>query len=164
MRLDAALIGPDLESLTTRPEKLACLAARTTSPSSEPFAQAPVQGRPDRLPGTFPIGIDATGRVVLVYVATKPWTHDFRSFLIGHLELVSVTPTWTVRAVFPPSLQRVMSDYQRAVNDELESRLDEGTGNLLRWYFFHCRRARAIPRCGLSPAAPSRPRRSGDCQ
>ena len=34
-----------------------------------------------------------------------------------------------------------MSDYQRAVNDELESRLDEGTGNLLRWYFFHCRRA-----------------------
>lgn len=140
MRLDAALLGPDLEWLTTRSRKLAYLAARTRSESSERPAEAPGQDRPDRFPGTFPIGIDSIGRVVLVYVVTKPWTNDFRSFLVGHLELVSVTPAWTLRVVFPPSLQRVISEYQRAVYDELESRLDEQTVSLLRWYFFHCRR------------------------
>ncbi len=139
MRLDAALISPDLEWLTTRSEKLACLAARTRSEPSE-RADAPVQDRPDRFPGTFPIGIDTSGRVVLVYVATKPWTNDFRTFLVGHLEFVSVTPTWTLRVVIPPFLRRVIPEYKRAVYDELESRLDEETVSLLRWYFFHCRR------------------------
>jgi len=139
MRLDAALISPDLDWLTTRPEQLAYLA-ETTSRSSEPTAQPPAQDRIEASPGMFPIGVDATGRAVLVYVATKPWTDDFRSFLGGHLRLLSVTRTWTLRVVFPPSLRRVVSDYRRAVYEELESRLDEQTINDLLWYFFHTRR------------------------
>ena len=133
MRLDAALISPDLDWLTTRSEKLAYLTAKTASESSEAPAEAAAQDREDVFPGTFPIGIDTSGRVVLLYVATKPWTDDFRSFMVGHLRLLAVMPTWTVRVMFPLSLQR-------AVHEELESRLDAQTLNDLRWYFFHCRR------------------------
>jgi hypothetical protein len=140
MRLDAALISPELEWLTTRAEKLAFLAARSTPNPAEPSAPDSVQDRPDQCPGTFPIGIDPTSRTVLLYVATVPWTDDFRSFLVGHVGLLSVTPEWTLRVVFAPSLRRAVPDYDRAVHEELESRLDPQALNDLRWYFFHCRR------------------------
>jgi hypothetical protein len=140
MRLDAALISPELDWITTRSEKVAYLARRAASGWSESSAELPDQDRPDLFPGTFPIGIDATGRAVLVYLATRPWTEDFRSFLVRHIPLLAVTQTWTVRIVFAPSLQRVVLDYQRAVHEELESPLDAQTMNDLRWYFFHRRR------------------------
>jgi hypothetical protein len=53
---------------------------------------------------------------------------------------LAVVPAWTLRIVFPPSLQRVAPDYERAAHEELESRLDAQTVNDLQWYFFHCRR------------------------
>jgi hypothetical protein len=140
MRLDAALIKPDLDWLTTRSEKLGYLAVKAGSEPAEPPAQSPAQEHPDLFPGTFPISIDATGRAMLIYIATKPWTDDFRTFLAGHLRLLAVTPTWTVRVILPPSLQRALPDFQRAFQEELESRLDEQTVNDLQWYFFHCRR------------------------
>lgn len=120
VRLDAALIDPDLDWLTTPSERVERLPA---SPS-----------------GSLPIGIDATGRPVFMYVAMKPWTDHFRSFLSAHIPLLAVTPTWTLRVVFPQALHRVVPEYQRAVYDELESRLDEQTLKDLSWYFFHCRR------------------------
>ena len=49
-------------------------------------------------------------------------------------------PAWTLRIVFPLSLQRVVPDYERAAHEELESQLDAQTLNDLQWYFFHCRR------------------------
>jgi hypothetical protein len=140
MRVDAALIDPDLDWLTTRSDKQAYLAARTASQSFEPPQEVAVQDRPDLFPGTFPIGVDAAGRAVLLYVATVPWCDDFRSFLAGHLGFLALIPTWTLRVVFAPSLQRVVPDYEGAVHEELESQLDPDTVNDLRWYFFHCRR------------------------
>jgi hypothetical protein len=140
MRVDSALVSPDLEWLTTRTQKLAHLAARTASDPSEPPVEVAVQDRTDLFPGTFPIGIDAAGRALLVYITTVPWTDDFRTFLVGHLDLLTVLPKWTVRVVFPLSLQRVVPDYAGVVHDELESRLDAQTINHLQWYFFHCRR------------------------
>ena len=140
MRLDAALISPELDWLTTWSEKVAHGAGRTASGSCEPSVELSTQDRLALFPGTFPIGIDATGRVVLVYVATKPWADDFRSFLVGHLPLLAVTPTWTLRIVFARSLQRVVPDFQRAVHEELESRLEAQAINDLKWYFFHCQR------------------------
>jgi hypothetical protein len=120
VRLDAALIDPELDWLTTPSEKVDRLSASPPTP--------------------FPIGIDATGRPVFVYIAMKPWTDDFRSFLSAHVPLIAVTPTWTLRIVFPKALHRVVPEYQRALYDELESRLDQQTLNDLSWYFFHCRR------------------------
>jgi len=140
MRLDAALIGPEVDWITTHSDKVAYVARRTASGSAEPSAELSTQDRLDLFPGTFPIGIDATGRAVLVYVATKPWTDEFRSFLVGHLPLLAVTPTWTLRIVFAPSLQRVVADYRRAAHEELESRLEAQAVNDLKWYFFHCQR------------------------
>src|SRR5262249_33569876 len=103
---------------------------------TEPLVDDPL----DVLPGTFPIGTDTTGRAVVVYVATRPWTDDFRSFLAGHLPLFAVAPTWTVRVVLSPPLHRVVPEYKRAVYDELESRLDAQTINDLQWFFFHTHR------------------------
>jgi hypothetical protein len=140
MRLDAALISADLDWLTTRADKLAYVAARTSAAAADAPANVSLEDQPDLLPSTFPIGIDSTGRTVLLYVATVPWTDDLRSFLVGHLGLLAVTPLWTLRIVFAPSLQRYVPDYERAVNEELESRLDPAALNELRWYFFHCKR------------------------
>jgi hypothetical protein len=140
MRLDAALMSPDVDWLTTRSQKLAYLMARTASHSAESPATPPCVERLDLFPGTFPIGIDAMGGAVIVYVATKPWTEDFRTFLVGHLDLLAVMPSWTLRIAFPPSLQRFVAEYQRAAHEQLENRLDSQTINDLQWYFFHCRR------------------------
>ena len=138
-RLDAALISPELEWLTTRSEKVATLAAKVAARSSVPDSPALLKDV-NLLPGTFPIGIDTTGRAVLVYVVTKPWTDDFRAFLVGHVPLLAATPTWTLRIVFPLPLKRVVFAYQRAVHEELEHRLDAQAINDLGWYFFHIRR------------------------
>lgn len=136
MRLDAALIGPDLEWLTTREEKRAFHATMRAVNSPEQLAGEAVDD-PELLPGTFPIGIDACGRVVVFFLVTVPWTEDFRLFLRGQQPLLSVAPTWTLRLVFPPTLRRVVEDYTRAVHEELESPLADP--NEVNWFFFHRR-------------------------
>jgi hypothetical protein len=150
MRLDAVLRSPHLDWLTTRSEKLAHLAARTSPEIAEQRATTTIPKAPDivsECPGTFPIGVDLTGRLVLVYLVTVPWTEDFRLFLLGYSRLLAVTPVWTLRLVFPKALQRVVPDYQRAVREELESPMPAATINDLRWYFFHRRRGTDVMRC-----------------
>jgi hypothetical protein len=139
MRLDAALINPELNWLTTRSEKVVHFAM-AASRSLESSARLRAQSAIDAFPGAFPVGVDETGRAVVVYVATRPWTDDFRSFLVGHIPWLAVTPTWMLRIVFSSALRRVVPDYQRAVHEELESQLDAQTINDLGWYFFHLRR------------------------
>ena len=72
MRLDAVLRSPHLDWLTTRSEKVAYLAARTSPEIIEHRAETTTPKAPDivsEFPGTLPIGIDATGSlVVLVYL------------------------------------------------------------------------------------------------
>src|SRR5439155_26593602 len=137
-RLAAALISPGLDWLTTRSEKLAYLASKTAADAREARLDVFV-GEPanvaNQFPGTFPIGIDRTGRTVLLYLATKPWTDDFRTFLVGHATLLGVTPTWTLRLVFPQPLRRAIAGYQTVVYEELES-LHADTIRELRHYFF----------------------------
>ena len=124
MRLDAALTGPDLDWLTTTSEKVAYLQTMTASQGS----------------GTFPIGIDATGHVVVLYLATVPWTDDFRTFLVGHTALLQLASSWTIRIVFPQPLRRVMEAYRAVVHEELESPLQADAIYDLKRYFFHRRR------------------------
>lgn len=131
MRLDAALTGPDLDWLTTRSEKVAHLQTMTPAPSSE---------HGNQFPGTFPIGIDASGHVVVLYLATMPWTDDFRTFLVGHTALLRMASSWTLRIVFPQPLRRVMEAYRTVVHEELESPLQADAIRDLKRYFFHRRR------------------------
>ena len=114
MRLDAALTSPGFDWLATRSEKVAFLQTITASESSE---------QPNQFPGTFPIGIDATGHVVVLYLATVPWTDDFRAFLVGHTALLRMVSSWTLRIVLPQSLRRVTEAYRAVVHEELESPL-----------------------------------------
>lgn len=131
MRLDAALTGPDLDWLATRSEKVAFLQTMTASESSE---------QPNQFPGTFPIGIDATGHAVVLYLATVPWTDDFRTFLVGHTALLRTASSWTLRIVFPQPLRRGIEAYRAVVHEELESPLQAATIYDLKRYFFHRRR------------------------
>ncbi len=143
MRLDAALISPDLEWLTTRVEKLAYAKSRAALGARESTSDVAPQeaGNVDtQFPGTFPIGIDTSERMVLLFLATKPWTDDFRTFIIGHTALLSVTPTWTLRLVFPQSLRRAVAAYETVVHEELENPLDADATRELQHHFFHRRR------------------------
>ncbi len=143
MRLDMALMSPDLDWLTTRSEKVAYLKAWTAPESSEHPVETKVQDGADlanQFPGTFPIGIDPTGQLLLLYLATVPWTDDFQTFLVGHTALLRVTPAWTLRLVFLQPLHRAYTDYATVVHEELESPLQADTLYDLKRYFFHRRR------------------------
>ncbi len=143
MRLDAALISPDLEWLTTRVEKLAYAKSRTVLGVPEPSSAVAFGNAANQLTelaGTFPIGIDSSGRLVLLFLATNPWTDDFRTFLIGHAPLLSLTRTWTLRVVFPQSLRRAVAAYEAVVREEFESPLGGEARRELQHYFFHRRR------------------------
>jgi hypothetical protein len=85
---------------------------------------------------------------VLLYLATVPWTDDFRTFLVGHTALLSVSPAWTLRLVFPQPVRRTVAAYRTVVREELENPLDAQTIYDLKRYFFHRRRGtdlNAIP-------------------
>lgn len=143
MRLDAALTSPDLDWLTTKSEKVVYLTTRMAPVSSEQPLGATAQdgaGLANQFPGTFPIGVDSTGHLVLLYLATVPWTDDFRTFLVGHTALFRATPRWTLRLVFPQPLQRAYPDHETVVREELESPLHADTIYDLKRYFFHRRR------------------------
>jgi hypothetical protein len=142
MRLDAALTSPDCEWLTSRSEKLAYRQLRTVSESSR-HAAAEIQDGPNianQLPGRFPIGVDSSGHVLLLYLATVPWIEEFRTFLVGHTSLLAVTRDWTLRVVFPQPLRRVLVAYQTAVDEELKNPLKAENISDLKRYFFHRRR------------------------
>jgi hypothetical protein len=143
MRLDAALTSPDLDWLTTRSEKVAYLQARTALAPVEHSVNGATEDASqlvNQFPGTFPIGIDPSGRVVLLYLATVPWTDDFRTFLVGHTALLSVTSAWTLRLVLPQSLRRAFTAYRTVVREELDSPLQADMIHDLKRYFFHRRR------------------------
>jgi hypothetical protein len=145
MRLDAVLGSPDLDWLTTESEKAACLAALTASTRADSSPEAPVEVPSSEgltlFPGTFPIGIDPSGRAVLLYLATVPWKEEFRSFLQGHAAFLRIVPTWTLRLVFPRPLDRAYNAYQIVIREELETPLQPATIRELKWYFEHRRTA-----------------------
>jgi hypothetical protein len=144
MLLDALLTTPHLDWVTTAAEKRACLARLAGSESPKPASDPPAHG-PSRavraLPGTLPIGIDAGGRVVLLYLASDPWTDRFRTFLQGHARLLRVAPTWTIRLAFPHSLEHFYNACQTVIHDELESPLHPATIGELQWFFEHRRQS-----------------------
>ena len=139
MLLDAVLTSPDLTWLTSLSEKVAHFSAVITpepveNPSNLPIganSSAPV----GTLPGTFPIGIDSSGRTVVLYLATVPWTDAFRTFLQGHAVLLRTASAWTLRIVLPRPLDRVYADYQAVIREELETPLHPATISEFKWYF-----------------------------
>lgn len=144
MLLDAVLASPDLAWLTTASEKADLLAALPAAAPADSCSPAPGGARPGsaaELPGTFPIGLEGSGRVVVLYLATVPWTVDFRTFLQGHANLLRLVPGWTLRLVFPRPVDRAYDAYQTVIREELETPLQPATIRELKWYFEHRRAA-----------------------
>jgi hypothetical protein len=144
MRLDAVLMTPDLEWLTTASEKAASLAGLRAAAAPEPPQDKPEEAESSAAAdvlSAFPIGLEPDGRAVLLYLATTPWTDGFRSFLQSHAALLRAAPTWTLRLVFPRPLDCVYDAYQTVIREELESPLYSATIGELQWYFEHRRQA-----------------------
>jgi hypothetical protein len=94
---------PRLNWLTTDAEKTAWLASQTVSRPADSRPDAATAVTPElRLDftGTPPFGVDSRGRVVFFYLATVPWTEDFRRFLYRHAAVLRMTPVWTFRLGF----------------------------------------------------------------
>ena len=124
--LDALLAHPDVEWLVTAEDKAQRLSAAGTS-----------------FPDRQPIGIAPDGRVVLLYVATEPYTSRFIVFLQRRHELLRRLPTWTLRVVVPATPVGLDAAYVRAGNKELTHELNPKDLGRLRWYFE--RRRTGIP-------------------
>lgn len=82
-----------------------------------------------------PIGVAPDGRVVLLYVATEPYTSRFVGFLQRRHELLRRLPTWTLRIVVPATPVGLEAAYVRAANRELTHELNPKHLDRLRWYF-----------------------------
>jgi hypothetical protein len=83
------------------------------------------------------MGLDPSGRAVLLYLVTAPWTDEFRTFLQDQAACLQVAQSWTLRLVFPRPLDRAYGAYQTVVREELETPLHRATINELKWYFEH---------------------------
>jgi hypothetical protein len=145
MRLDAVLAGPDLNWLTTRREKAQfVLAAGGTEVAGGAAAAS-----------SFPIGLDPSGQLVLLYVATVPWTADFRRFLQDHVPLMQRLSAWTLRLVFVQPNDRWSKSYQSVIDEELKTPLQPATIRELKSQF-EWRRARGTdpPDRASDPLAP----------
>ncbi|HLG58927.1 MAG TPA: hypothetical protein VI485_26510 [Vicinamibacterales bacterium] len=131
MLLDAVLASPDLHWLTTEAEKVSYLAALTPpeavndSPNSSADAGLARLARP--FSSAFPIGIAASGQAVVFYLATVPWTDEFRTFVQAHTEFLHRVGSWALRLVFPRPLDRVYHAYQQVIHEELETPLHHAT-------------------------------------
>ncbi|PYR89380.1 MAG: hypothetical protein DMF84_24460 [Acidobacteria bacterium] len=148
MLLDGVLMTPHLEWLTTATEKAGYLAILQADTGSDSPAPRPADGSPEwrqELSSTFPIGIEADGRAVLLYLAAEPGPDGFRSFLQAHFPLLRLAPTWTVRLAFPRPVDRAYDAYQAVIRDELESPLHPATIGELKWYFEHRLKATREP-------------------
>jgi hypothetical protein len=123
MLLDAMLSTPVDKWLATPAEKAAALPLTADIKS----------------PDGLPIGLQADGRVVLLYLAPEPWPDAFRTFLRAHVPLLQSVPQWTIRIVLPRRFGHAHDDHQRAVHEELESTLSAALVADLKRYF-ECRR------------------------
>ena len=141
MVLDAVLASPDSAWLTSQKDKAAYVAGLTAPVPTEHPLDATVNVSPRRTVGvfrrTFPMGLDPSGRAVLLYLVTAPWTDEFRTFLQDQAASLRVVPSWTLRLVFPRPLDRAYGAYQTVVREELETPLHRATIGELKWYFEH---------------------------
>jgi hypothetical protein len=89
-------------------------------------------------PDKLPIGVSPDNRsLVLLYLLVDPATHDFRTFLRRHAELLRALPKWTVRLLVPTGLEECTDNYRRAFREELAGPLQAQVAEELRWFCHH---------------------------
>ena len=149
MMLDAVLESPHLNWLTTDAEKLRLLTPLNASTTAPTHADEPTVSAANRVAeafgAQFPVGLQPEGRAVLVYLATVPWTDEFRALLQAHARLLIAVSSWTLRLVFPRPLDRAYDEYQKLVHEELDTPLHPVTISELKSYFGDRREAAVGP-------------------
>jgi hypothetical protein len=143
--LDALLASPSIGWLATQEERAAHLAgAAGLSPEDVTHVlrrQSDCKGARtarDRMP----IGVDPSGRLVLLYVVAGDQTADFRWFVQQHAALLAMLPAWTLRVVFPSHLACLAGRYDEVARNEFTGLRPELVRHLRR--YFEERRAQAL--------------------
>jgi hypothetical protein len=144
--LDALLGARDLTWLACRevPNHLAyARAAQVVTESAEQSSSLADSVCSD----TVRIGVDATGRTVVLCVLMPLAFDDFRNRL-GHLvPILSRLQCWALRLVLPREHANAYDSYQRMVLEEWETPFSDRTAEELNWYF---EKRRTLP-SGHSP-------------
>jgi hypothetical protein len=138
MLLDGLLGTPGVVWLGTPEEKRDELAklvgvSAENGLDSGPDARALMVVRTVR--HSTPIGLDASGRPVFMYLVRSSELDDFRRFLQRHARLCHALPAWTLRVVAPPLLRPLVSFFQRIVEGEFARPARPIVMEHLRWYF-----------------------------
>jgi len=136
MMLDALISSADVVWLATRAEFWNHFGVVVSTPpdGSQPreLRRSPVDGL---CSDSMRVGVDPTGRTVLLYLVVPGGREDFRGFLARLVPILSCLPAWTLRLAFPRSLLEVYAAYQQIVRDEWERPLHPQTIDELTWYF-----------------------------
>ena len=152
MLLDTVLANPELTWLSSEGEKVAHFTTLTPPVPLEKLPRLTMKAGSapagDPFPDKVPIGIDSSGRAVLLYLVLPSARDDFRAFLGRHADLIRSLSAWTLRLVFPRSLAHAYDGFQAVVRDELESPLHPHTVEELTWYF---EQLRAMPNARIRP-------------
>jgi hypothetical protein len=138
MMLDAVVANPELVWLATADEKRAHVTAMTPIPVDRLPHVSPAVGRSGEVcmfPDKVPIGIDLTGRWVIVYLADDAELNPCRAFLQRHADLLAVLPAWTLRFVAPPELETLAARCANLVKEDLASPVRREVIDRLKWYF-----------------------------
>jgi hypothetical protein len=145
MLLDGMLTSPDTTWLATAPEKAHALTTLWPSIPAEALPHVTLGDGPSRtvrlFPDRLPVGIDAAGRVVLLYVVSTVVNDDVRAFLQRHGDLLRAVPEWRVRLLFFKRTGALGASFHEAFREELASPLSPVVLGELRWYFEQCRLA-----------------------
>ena len=143
--LDGMLTSPDTTWLATAAEKAYYLTSLWPSIPAEALPHVTVGDGPSRairlFPDRLPVGIDAAGRVVLLYLVASVVNDDVRAFLQRHGDLLAALPGWTVRLLFFKRTGALGESFHEAFRAELASPLSPSVLGELRWYFEQCRQA-----------------------
>ena len=140
MILDAVLADRSVTWLGSEREKRSYFKERFgDSPRDNEYPRL-VFGKPSDVtiryfPDKLPIGHDPDRRRhVLLYLARSPSPMDFRVFILRHLELLNALGFWTIRVLFPHSLNRSRDVYAKAAYELLRTPLTLSERDDLTWF------------------------------
>jgi hypothetical protein len=104
-------------------------------------------------PDKLPIGYDSDRyRHVFLYLALSPSPMDLRLFILRHLELFNALGFWTIRVLFPHSLNRSRDAYAKAAYELLRTPLTLSERDDLTWFL----RQQDVPAPNASAAEAAR--------
>jgi hypothetical protein len=144
--LDGVISNRELVWLATAEEKVALFNLMVPWLPAERLprlAMGKASSRRVRLfPDALPIGVAPNGRVVFLYLVTRPFDGNVGAFLQRHAELLRALPGWTLQLLFLRRAAGMMPAFENAAREELTGRFAPGTISELKWY---CAERRSTP-------------------